>query len=90
MSSVRIPPVLRAQTGGTREVEANGSTVGEVLRELATQYPSMESQLFADGGLQPYINVYVNNQDIQYLNKLDTPVGPSDTIILLPAMAGGA
>lgn len=90
MSTVRIPPVLRAQTGGAREVQADGSTVGEVLQGLAGEYPALGSQLFQDGRLRPYINVYLNNQDIQYLDKLETPAAAGDTIILLPAMAGGS
>lgn len=90
MSTVRVPPVLRQHTGGTRDVEASGETVGDALKDLARQYPGLESQLFSDGDLQRYVNVYVNDQDIQYLQKLDTPVASDDTIILLPAMAGGA
>lgn len=89
MSKVRIPPVLRSQTGGARDVEANGTTVGEVLRSLVSQYPSLDSQLYEDNQLRRYVNVYVNDQDIQYLEKLDTRVDPQDTIIILPAMAGG-
>lgn len=90
MSHVRIPPVLRQQTGGEREVDVPGQTVQEVLRNLAGTYPGLDSQLFQDGELQRYINVYVNNQDIQYLDKLNTPVSDNDTVVLLPAMAGGA
>lgn len=90
MSTVRIPPVLRSQTGGAREVQTSGSTVKEVLTDLAQQYPSLKGQLFQDGQLQRYVNVYVNDQDIQYLQRLDTPVGAEDTVIILPAMAGGS
>lgn len=89
MSTVRIPPVLRSQTGGVRDIETTGSTVKEVLTNLARQYPSLQGQLFQDGQLQRYVNVYLNDQDIQYLQHLDTPVGADDTIIILPAMAGG-
>lgn len=89
MSTVRIPPVLRQQTGGAKQVEADGSTVGEVLRRLVASYPSLEGHLFQDGELQRYVNVYVNEQDIQYLQRLDTPVSARDTVIILPAMAGG-
>jgi molybdopterin converting factor small subunit len=89
MSTVRIPPVLRKQAGGAKEILAEGSTVGEVLRRLGEEYPALGGQLFNDGQLQPYVNVYVNDQDIQYLERLDTPVQPDDTVIILPAMAGG-
>jgi MoaD family protein len=89
MSRVRIPPVLRSHTGGEREISASGSTVRDALDDLVQRYPAMKDQLFDDGTLQRYVNVYVNNQDIQYLDRLDTPVGENDTIIILPAMAGG-
>jgi molybdopterin synthase sulfur carrier subunit len=89
MSNVRIPPVLRQQTGGSRDVQADGETVGEVLRNLTEQYPTLNSQLFEGTELQRYVNVYLNDQDIQFLQRLETPVAPSDTIVILPAMAGG-
>ena len=89
MTTVRIPPVLRKQAGGAKEIQTEGATVGEVLRRLAAEYPALASQLFRDGQLQRYVNVYVNDQDIQYLQRLDTPVGAQDTVIILPAMAGG-
>lgn len=73
-----------------REVSADGSTVGEVLDDFVTQYPTIREQLFEeDGQLKRFVNVYLNQQDIQYLNKLNTASGPDDTIFILPAMAGG-
>lgn len=90
MAVVRIPPVLRTHTGGAREVEVSGVTVDEALSSLATTFPTLREQLFVGDELQRYVNVYVNDQDIQYLERLQTPVGPNDTVILLPAMAGGA
>jgi molybdopterin converting factor small subunit len=89
MSTVRIPPVLRTHTGGSREVSANGDTVGEVLSDLTTSYPSLRDQLFEGDRLQRYVNVYLNDEDIQYLQQLSTPAGERDTIVILPAMAGG-
>ena len=90
MSTVKIPPVLRSSTGGAREVEAEGATVGEVLRSLAGQHPATESQLFSEEGeLNRYVNVYLNDEDVRVLEGLDTSVGESDTIVILPAMAGG-
>lgn len=89
MSTVRVPPVLRQHTGGAKEVEVDGATAGQVLEQLGKQYPAMREQLFHDGDLQRFINVYVNDEDIQYLDKLNTPVGSGDTVIILPAMAGG-
>jgi molybdopterin converting factor small subunit len=89
MSTVRIPVVMRQHTGGVKQVSVDGSTVQEVLLTLATHYPALQGQLFENGELRRFVNVYLNDQDIQYLDKLATPVGPSDTVIILPAMAGG-
>ena len=91
MSTVRIPPVLRANAGGNKQVEVAGTTVGEVLEGLVGQYPSLRPQLFADGGaLNRFVNVYLNDQDVRYLQERDTPVDERDTVVILPAMAGGA
>ena len=91
MSTVKIPPVLRASVGGAKEVEASGSDVGAVLRSLAEQHPATESQLFSEEGeLNRYVNVYLNDEDVRVLNGLDTDVTEGDTIVILPAMAGGA
>ncbi|MGB7588223.1 MAG: ubiquitin-like small modifier protein 1 [Solirubrobacterales bacterium] len=90
MATVKIPPVLRAQTGGEPEVEAGGSTVGEVLRALTSAHPDTESQLFgADGELNRYVNVYLNDEDVRVLDGLDTAASDTDTVVILPAMAGG-
>ena len=91
MSTVKIPPVLRSSTGGEKEVDGDGANVGEVLRSLAEQHPETERQLFAEGGeLNRYVNVYLNDEDVRVLDGLETPVGESDTLVILPAMAGGA
>jgi molybdopterin synthase sulfur carrier subunit len=90
MATVRIPPVLRAQTGGQPEVEARGANVGEVLRALTAAHPATESQLFgAEGELNRYVNVYLNDEDVRVLDGLDTAVSDGDTVVILPAMAGG-
>jgi molybdopterin synthase sulfur carrier subunit len=90
MSTVKIPPVLRSSTDGAKEVTADGSTVGEVLRGLAAQHPATESQLFSEEGeLNRYVNVYLNDEDVRVLDGLETAVGPEDTLVILPAMAGG-
>ena len=90
MATVRIPPVLRPKTGGQPEVEAAGSTVGDVLRTLTGEYPDTESQLFgAEGELNRYVNVYLNDEDVRVLDGLDTSVSDGDTVVILPAMAGG-
>lgn len=89
MTAVRIPPVLRENTGGARQVEVTGSTVSEALEHLFAQHPSLRERVTTDGKLSEFINVYVNDRDVRYREGLDTPVGEGDTIILLPAMAGG-
>ena len=91
MPTIKIPPVLRSSTGGNKEVVAEGDTVGEVLRKLAQDHPATESQLFGDEGqLNRYVNVYLNDEDVRVLNGLDTEVGEGDTLVILPAMAGGS
>jgi molybdopterin converting factor small subunit len=90
VSTVRIPAVLRPSVGGVRELELPGSSVGEVVRELVARHPGLGGQLLApDGGLNRYVNVYLNGQDVRYLAGLETPVGERDEVRLLPAMAGG-
>ena len=90
MAIVKIPPVLRASVGGEKQVSAEGVSVGEVLRDLALSYPATESQIFApDGELNRYVNVYLNDEDVRVLNGLETSVAYTDTLVILPAMAGG-
>ena len=90
MPTVKIPPVLRPRTGGESEVAASGDTVGEVLEALASEHPDTRSQLFSDSGeLNRYVNVYLNDEDVRVLDGLETGVAASDTVVILPAMAGG-
>jgi sulfur-carrier protein len=90
MAVVKIPPVLRPSTSGMSQLEVEGGTVGEVLRGLADQYPATQDQLLSvDGELNRYVNVYVNDEDVRVQNGLKTSVSPGDTIVILPAMAGG-
>ena len=90
MATIKIPPVLRASVGGEKQVSAEGADVGTVLRALAEAHPQTESQLFgADGDLNRYVNVYLNDEDVRVLEGLDTSVGETDTLVILPAMAGG-
>jgi sulfur-carrier protein len=91
MATVKIPPVLRASVGGEKEVAADGASVGEVLNALAAAHPQTQSQLFsAEGELNRYVNVYLNDEDVRVLDGLSTTVGEGDTLVILPAMAGGA
>jgi len=90
VSTIKIPPVLRSSTAGEKEVAAEGADVGEVLRSLADQHPETQRQLFGeDGSLNRYVNVYLNDEDVRVLGGLDTAVKPEDTLVILPAMAGG-
>jgi molybdopterin converting factor small subunit len=76
--------------GGEKEVSASGDTVGAVLHDLADRHPATSEQLFgSDGSLNRYVNVYLNDEDVRVLDGLDTGVGESDTLVILPAMAGG-
>ena len=89
MATVRIPPTLRTATGGAREVEASGGTVRDLLDDLAERFPSLGGQVFADGDIAPFVNVYVEGEDVRTLDGLETEVADGSTVILLPAMAGG-
>ena len=90
MTRVRIPPTLRDSVGGAREVDASGSTVRELLADLAERFPGLGSQVLENGNeIVPFVNVYVNNEDVRTLEGLETPVGDGTSVILLPAMAGG-
>jgi sulfur-carrier protein len=91
MARVKIPPVLRSQTAGASEIEAGGETVGAVLTALAEAHPETRDRLFdADGELNRYVNVYLNDEDVRVLDGLDTEASDADTVVILPAMAGGA
>ncbi len=90
MASVSIPTPLRPHTEGQGSVEASGSTVGEVLAAIGQKYPELHKRIFAaEGQLQQYVNVYVNNEDIRFMDELDTPVSENDQIDIIPAIAGG-
>ena len=87
---IRLPTVLRPHAGGHTTVSANGSTIGEVLADLASRYPAMAGQVLTDdGSLHRFVNVYVNDDDVRYLDQLDTKVADGDTVSILPAVAGG-
>lgn len=89
MSTVRIPPVLRETVGGSRSLPADGATVSEVLTDLFARYPALRERVTDGGELSPFVNVYVNDRDVRYREGLETAVDANDTVILLPAMAGG-
>ena len=88
---VKLPTLLRVHAGGAASVTAEGSTIGEVFTDLIARYPGLGGSLVDDAGnLHKYVNVYRNDDDIRYLDALDTKVADGDVISILPAVAGGA
>jgi molybdopterin converting factor small subunit len=90
MTTIRIPPTLRSEVGGERQVPAQGDTVRELLHDLMSRFPGLREQLVEDDDIAPYVNVYVDGEDARTLDGIETPVRQGATVILLPAMAGGA
>ncbi len=87
---VRIPTVLRSHAGGASVVTVDGATIGEVLGKLVAEYPGMAGQVIQeDGSLHKFVNIYLNDDDVRYLNGVDTPVPDGSEISILPAVAGG-
>ena len=90
-TEIRLPTQLRPAADGNVSVTLEGATVGEVLRALETTYPGMRDQILSeDGELRRFVNVYVNDDDVRYLDRLDTKLGDGDVVSILPAVAGGA
>ena len=88
---VRIPTILRSHTNGEKSVEGKGETLGELFYDLDNSYGGLRSRLVSvDGSLNRFVNVYLNDEDVRVLDGLRTPVGGDDTLVILPAMAGGA
>ena len=90
MAQVRIPPVLRPEAGGNRSVEVSASTVRGALDELVAAYPPLAPRVLADDGIPTFLNVFVDGDDIRLLQGLDTEIAAGTTVLLLPAVAGGA
>jgi len=86
---VHIPTPLRQHTGGQDSVEANGKTVQEVLNDVGRQYAAITERLFDTGQIRRFVNVYLNDEDIRYLDNLQTPVKDGDQVSIIPAVAGG-
>lgn len=89
MATVRIPTVLRKHTDGQSTVDAAGDTVGEVFDSLIESHPGLGDQLLDDDGVRGFINVYVADEDIRYIDGLDSSVESDDEIAIMPAVAGG-
>jgi molybdopterin converting factor small subunit len=90
VSKVRVPPVLRQEAGGSREVEASGATVRALLEDLSDRIPALGDKVYDGSEIRPYVNVYVDGEDVRTTGGLDAPVREGATVVLLPAMAGGA
>ena len=90
MATISLPTPLRPYADKNAEVPVNGSTVGELLGALTQQYPKLQQHLFGDDGkLRSFVNVYLNDEDIRYLQKTETPVNDTDLISIIPSIAGG-
>jgi molybdopterin synthase sulfur carrier subunit len=89
VATVRIPPILRPEAGGNRNVEVAGETVREVLDGLLVTYPSLRDRVYDGNELPQFLNVFVDGSDVRLFDGLETKVGEDTTVILLPAVAGG-
>ena len=88
---VNIPTPLRAYTGNQAVVEVEGTNIGELLKNLTAAHGDLKPHLYSqDGKLRSFVNVYLNDEDIRYLQREETPVGASDTVSIVPSVAGGA
>jgi len=89
--TVRLPTIMRSHAGGQSEISAEGSTIGDVVDDVVRQFPGTATHLRApDGGVHKFVNLYLNDDDVRYLQKLDTPVKDGDQVSILPAVAGGS
>jgi len=86
---VRIPTILRPFTDGERAVDGTGTTVAELIEDLEANHAGIKERLVEDGGVRRFVNVYVNDEDIRYTGGLDTTLKDGDTVVILPAVAGG-
>ena len=86
---VRVPTILRTFTGGEKVVSAEGSSLETIIKDLDANYPGIGERLLDDSGLRRFVNVYVNDEDVRFLDGLSTPVSENDSITILPAVAGG-
>ena len=87
---VRIPTILRPYTGGEKAVPGEGSTLNELIKDLESRHPGLRDRLVDDKGLRRFVNVYLNDEDVRFLNGLETAVTDGDSVTVLPAVAGGA
>jgi len=89
MPSFRIPTPLRPDSGGNRQVEVSGDTVGSALDDLTNQYPDLRQHLYDGQQLRSFVNIYLNQEDIRYGDGVNTVVEANDTLMIIPSIAGG-
>ena len=87
---VRVPTILRSYTSGEKVVTAEGASLEAVVSDLDARYPGIADRLVDDSGLRRFVNVYLNDEDVRFLDGLNTPVDADDSITILPAVAGGS
>ncbi len=87
---VRVTANLQKMVDGQRSLQGEGASVGELLDDLESRYPGFKGQIVTDGQLHRFVNIYLNDEDIRFLDKLETPIKEGDTLSILPALAGGA
>jgi sulfur-carrier protein len=90
MAQIRIPPVLRPEAGGERTVAVDAATVRDALQSLVARFPALEPRVLEGDAVPSFLNVFVDGEDVRLLDGLDTPAKEGSTILLLPAVAGGA
>lgn len=86
---VEIPTILRTYTDGAKSVQCSGGTLGALVSELDTQYPGLAQRLTEDGAIRRFVNVYLNDEDVRFLDGLATELADGDVVTILPAVAGG-
>jgi molybdopterin converting factor small subunit len=89
MASIKIPTPLRQYTGNNSEVQISGGTVGDALRDLMAQYPDLQPHLYDGDDLRNFVNIFLGDEDIRFLQELDTPIEDSSRLRIIPAIAGG-
>lgn len=89
MAHIKIPTPLRAYTGQQAEVEVTGGTIGEALAALTTQYPDLKTHLFQDDKLRNFVNVYLGDEDVRFLDGMNTEIAPDARLRIIPTIAGG-
>lgn len=89
MAKIRVPTPLRAYTDGASDIDVTGDTVGEALGNLVDQHPDLRVHLFQDGELRSFVNIFIADEDIRFMQGLDTEIGAEDSLRIIPSIAGG-